>query len=1012
MKIHRLQFKNINNLKGEHEISFNELPLSTAGIFAIVGPTGSGKSTILDVITLALFNRIPRFKKAISKNEITNEGSVLTHHTTDASASIEYEIKGLIYKSTWAVSTNRNGKLRDYEMSIYLPDGSVADLKRSEVPAQNEKIIGLNYDQFIKSILLSQGEFSKFLKADKNDRGKLLEDITGTSIYRKIGIKAYEKYRTVKTTLDLENEKIGVISSLTEEERQHLDVQLNNSKKEKRKLDISFETLGKLKQIKIDLIGFKETLDEKLQEEIKINNEVIAFKETQIRLDIHQKLNPVRGPLATYNEAVTNAAKSEDNVKRYKTQLEEAKKKHQHTIEEMAILTKEKVNVDNFKKIMNDFETEINNADRDLLNLKDKGKEARERINERLTNYPIPIGESVKPKEAVKTLEERAVQLKEILAKAKLDSDKPIAKITAALKVKNEELHLLKEIQTHYAQLEENDSKQKKHSKELVQLKNDLKIKKPLFDKCKKLVVSLTENINLLNKQKEDAIKIAELEDFRNALVVDAPCPLCGSTEHPYAEHRPELHKSALDNKIKDAQTELQKQQKESEILSTQITQLDSSIKHTQKTFDELILDAKATAEEITKQSGTFKGGIKVDPKNIGKAIDELSKQNELTEQAIGSITELDVNKTLIQEFENLQKNIEKYQSLNQTRVEKFKGPDVNEVTNKLQDLFEGSKSKITELTVVIKKETESLKRDSSLVESTAADLNPKVKELGFSNIKEISNHLLDEATFEKLNKDRERLNKNKTKISTEIKTLKKDIDKKSKLDSKPDLLMTALEKSISQQKLSIENHQNIIITNQEKIKRDDEDKAKIQTKKKEISKLNVELEKWGLLNQMIGDATGNKFANFAQGLTLQNLLVYANRRLENLSDRYLLDKPENDGALIVIDKYQGSTSRSVTTLSGGESFLISLALALSLSDMASKNVALDCLFIDEGFGTLDPDSLESALTTLEKLQTESQKTVGVISHVEALKERIDVQIKLRKNAQGYSQIEVSNIHN
>jgi exonuclease SbcC len=187
MKIHQLKFKNINNLKGEHTISFDELPLSQAGIFAIVGPTGSGKSTILDVITLALFNRIPRFNtKSITTNEILKEGSVLTHFTTEASASIDYEIKGQKYKSTWSLDTNRNGKLKDYEMSFYNPDGSVADLKKSEVPSHNEKIIGLNYDQFIKSILLSQGEFSKFLKAGKNDRGKLLEKITGTSIYRKI----------------------------------------------------------------------------------------------------------------------------------------------------------------------------------------------------------------------------------------------------------------------------------------------------------------------------------------------------------------------------------------------------------------------------------------------------------------------------------------------------------------------------------------------------------------------------------------------------------------------------------------------------------------------------------------------------------------------------------------------------------------------------------------------------------------------------------------------------------
>ena len=104
MKIVEIKFRNINSLKGEHTVSFDQQPLSTAGIFAIVGPTGSGKSTILDVITLALFNRIPRFGK-ISTPDITKEGSVVTHHTKSAYASVEYKIKEKKYKSIWSVET-------------------------------------------------------------------------------------------------------------------------------------------------------------------------------------------------------------------------------------------------------------------------------------------------------------------------------------------------------------------------------------------------------------------------------------------------------------------------------------------------------------------------------------------------------------------------------------------------------------------------------------------------------------------------------------------------------------------------------------------------------------------------------------------------------------------------------------------------------------------------------------------------------------------------------------------
>jgi exonuclease SbcC len=230
---------------------------------------------------------------------------------------------------------------------------------------------------------------------------------------------------------------------------------------------------------------------------------------------------------------------------------------------------------------------------------------------------------------------------------------------------------------------------------------------------------------------------------------------------------------------------------------------------------------------------------------------------------------------------------------------------------------------------------------------------------------------------------------------------------KNQKLDVLPEIDLIEINQQLSEKSRRKDVLMKSIGEHIALIQKDDQERERIKIKQKELIKLQKKLDKWALLNRLIGEKTGNKFANFAQGLTLQNLLVFANKRLQKLSDRYLLDKPIKDGALTVIDQYQGNTQRSVATLSGGESFLISLALALSLSDMASKNVNLESLFIDEGFGTLDQESLDIAMDTLEKLQTESQKTVGVISHVEALKERIHVQIKLEKSAQGYGSLKI-----
>ncbi|MBN8446483.1 MAG: AAA family ATPase [Gammaproteobacteria bacterium] len=167
-----------------------------------------------------------------------------------------------------------------------------------------------------------------------------------------------------------------------------------------------------------------------------------------------------------------------------------------------------------------------------------------------------------------------------------------------------------------------------------------------------------------------------------------------------------------------------------------------------------------------------------------------------------------------------------------------------------------------------------------------------------------------------------------------------------------------------------------------------------------------AEYQDWQKLNQLIGSADGAKYRRYAQGLTLQQLIVLANRQLQQLHSRYqLARKPDAELELLVVDSWQGDALRDTKTLSGGESFLVSLALALALSDLVSHKTRIESLFLDEGFGTLDPDTLETALSALDALQS-SGKMIGIISHVEALKERIPVQIKVLKQAgSGWSRL-------
>ena len=193
---------------------------------------------------------------------------------------------------------------------------------------------------------------------------------------------------------------------------------------------------------------------------------------------------------------------------------------------------------------------------------------------------------------------------------------------------------------------------------------------------------------------------------------------------------------------------------------------------------------------------------------------------------------------------------------------------------------------------------------------------------------------------------------------------------------------------------------------------KDNEDKK--TTQQAQLDAINAqkgELQVWQQLHKLIGSSDGKKFRTFAQGLTFDLMVTHANTQLQKMSDRYLLARDDNSPLeLNVIDNYQGGEIRSTKNLSGGEGFIISLALALGLSQMASQNIRVDSLFLDEGFGTLDEESLDIALDTLTNLQQEG-KLIGVISHVQALKDRILTQIKVEKLSGGFSRISGQGCH-
>jgi exonuclease SbcC len=308
--------------------------------------------------------------------------------------------------------------------------------------------------------------------------------------------------------------------------------------------------------------------------------------------------------------------------------------------------------------------------------------------------------------------------------------------------------------------------------------------------------------------------------------------------------------------------------------------------------------------------------------------------------------------------------------------------------------------------TKIIKDLKEEISPKQKTFETEQVNLENQLKLVGFEDLKTCQSAILNSENAKALREKKQALLLAIQTLVEQIKEHQKDLDE-VKLKDDASVSLETLHLKQNETNIQQEGIRKEEVEISVKLATQAQTKAAIERLLFQLHILEKDNLKWELLGKYIGSADGKNFATFAQGLTLSRLMALANRRLTDLSDRYLLDKPreQEEDELMIVDLYMGNERRSVKTLSGGETFMISLSLALALSDLASKNIKLESLFIDEGFGTLDPETLDLALNTLEKLQQEAQKNIGIISHVESIKERIATQIRLERNNRGFSKI-------
>ncbi len=438
-----------------------------------------------------------------------------------------------------------------------------------------------------------------------------------------------------------------------------------------------------------------------------------------------------------------------------------------------------------------------------------------------------------------------------------------------------------------------------------------------------------------------------------------------------------------------------------------------TTIQQAQKNLEQLYnkwQNKSSEKQQIEKQLVQLKSALK-----------SLTEQkNDITSELQNIKKQIKINLTQLQSLGEQQKNIIAQLNYNQILPAAQIKDHLHQKLQNLQKSISSVEQNITQLKTSLnetnlnltqtKKQKQTLENELKTLEN---QLNELLTNLGFENIQQAQNALLPEqqaqATEQKNLKIKEAItatNQQITSTQNDLQNLQNSVTTNENLQ-----ILQNLAQKLTDQIKTLQQKTGGLKEELNNNKRQQDAYNQLYNQLKQAS---AELARWEQLNELIGSADGDKFQRLVQELNLRELVNEANKHLTKLAPRYQLwyqktaaNKKLNLD-LVVIDNYMGGEQRSVKTLSGGESFLVSLALALGLSSLASYKISLKNLFIDEGFGSLDSQTLDMVLGTLEKLQSDTNRQIGVISHVEALKERIPVKINLIKLSGGYSRIQIS----
>lgn len=1213
MKILAIRFQNLNSLKGKHEVRFDQSPFLEAGLFAITGPTGAGKTTILDAITVALYGRVHRHDR--------DAFEIMTRHTSECYAEVEFEIKQQPYRAKWWIRRSRgkaDGKLQDVKMELSeVGTDKIIESKLTEVKNRIVELTGLDYNQFLRSVMLSQGDFTRFLKASESERSELLEKITDTGVYSEISVWAFEKAKAERKKLEELQALLSNVTLLSPEEQdaytarlQELHAHENSQKELKLNLETQLSWLHTIRKL--------TRKKEELTVELEKQNAFYEQQQEQFdRLNRHRQAVIHKPALTEINSLRQYSENIAQTLQELTTQLPQQQQQAQVAAEKLELAQQAaEVAARQLHETQPILEKVIE-LDATILNYRRQYQEAT--VHQEQAAQEVALDEEqVWKKQEDLQLQEKHIHflttwLREHAHEACLEKElyyfqqfcKDLEKVYRDIEAKtNEQNRLTQEliaeeqncltlqknlVQTEQEILNTENIKQEikasltaqLKSKTLEELESEVSGLPALISLCEqqerlallhtqqkqKLQALLTqlqtqqtlltteeETLQKLHQEKSQAdkylqdlqelvelqIRIKKYEEERVLLKPNLPCPLCGSEHHPFVqqqysgevseaeqkraaqqqyikaltnrlnqksmlvttletkiqadtrmikaaeveiaeakhlfeEHNTRLPKALEIDKIHVIQAVVARKKQEHETLRQNIQQirllevkrnnLETTLHQHREKLVRLEGQVQGAGEKIN-QVGRLQASLAADLIDLHEqetfftedASSFLRRFNLTFDYQLSAVLEADLTNRAKQYIQN-NKELHDLQ-LKQKQIETDLQKSQEALTAK-KNYLQRQTAQLVEQQTILQKlvserltlfgekqpvtERERLNRELenqlALTNNLRADLQQKQETLRL-NEKQLNERQQEQVKMQELylqlsQKLHEKIRQlNIPSIEALVQLFLSDEEAQRlatwQQHAENNLavntrLLQETEVEISKEsarQLTQENEADltsqinhldeaISLINREigrllqLLQRDEELKVRHQHLAQQIEAQKLEYLRWDKLGVLIGSADGKKFSKFAQGLTLARLVMLANQHLLKINQRYRIYKnPEQDLDLQIIDTYQADAVRPMSTLSGGESFLVSLALALGLSDLAGRQAQIGSLFIDEGFGTLDAETLDTAITSLENLQA-TGKVIGIISHVDALKERISTQIQVVKMAGGTSKLRI-----